>query len=1501
MSDSQQTWVGQKIGGRYPIESLLGRGGMSSVYKGVDPHLKRPVAIKLIHKHLSEREEWVKRFEQEAASVAKLRHPNIVQVYDFDQQHNTYYMVMEYVAGETLDKRLRSLNEANLRMPLGDAIRIMILLCEAVAYAHDQQIIHRDLKPANVMINLLGQPVLMDFGIAKLRGNSNVQTATGTTMGTAAYMSPEQITGQEIDHRSDLYALGVIFYEMLNGVPPYEGESALTVMMKHVNEALPDIRLRNSNLPETIVAVLEKALNKAPNNRFQSGFEMANALRLLLGATDVHTAASYSTGGFTPTTSPVPPVQSHPQPTVQPTTVHSPSQPIVPNTPTRGQTQPEQPSESAAPLEPVGKRPFPLVPVAIGAVVLLGLILGAVFLLPSFLSSPPASVGMNQIPAGTYIVGQGGGGGQFVASQQVTLETYWLDRFEVTNAEFAAYAADAGANPPARWANGAFASGEAEHPVQGVTWDMAQAYCEWAGKRLPTEAEWEVAARGANGFLYPWGNETAVVQLASNGTYAKGGIPANRSPFGIYDMAGNVWEWVDEPYASIPADDRLLRGGAYDFQKDMTYRLQGKPDVATMVATAGFRCAASEVEVVAEDSLVLVSDDFTAPDSGWPTAEEGSALRGYHPPDFYHVQSGEQNHIATAYFGGNYQNISLTTDVFVDSTDSDSGDFRYGVIARRNGNQLYAFTVSPRAGMWQVLKGSEAGIQMLQEGAVAGLKGLSENDRLRVDVAGNTLVFAINGEVVTQLADNSYTSGDIGFWVETFDESRAHIHYDLLEVSQIEALPVAADVVLQDEFTDPASGWPETNEADSLSGYHPPDYYHVQSSRPNHTAVAFLERPFSDFTLETNVFVDSTDSENGDFYYGLGVHQNGANYYALLISPRAGQWQVVEQGDAGKVVLTSGADSSLQGLTASDRLRVDAAGGNLVFSLNGRSVAQLDAVATAQGNVGFVVETLDESRAHIHYDSLTIRNVEQVAGPLPTAVAIAAVDEVAATPVPVVEEAVATPVPVPTVVAPTPEGPLPSSIGMTQVAGGSYLVGNGVNVTLADYWIDSYEVTNAQFAAFMEATGQEAPAYWADENIPAVKADHPVRDVTWDVAEIYCGWATKRLPTEAEWEVAARGPHGWFYPWGNNRGAVTLPTQDTYPVGSLVANRSYFGAFDMAGNVWEWVDEPYSEVAEGNRVIRGGANSFQNDMLARPDGDPANGIMRTNTGIRCASDAVIAAEDSTLLLQDEFADINSGWFQAAQPVDAYFYGYHPTDFYHVQVAAPNDCLTVRHQQSFSNFMAEVRVFIASTDTPDSNFRHGLILRESGNAFYAFTISPRTQVWQVVKGGLDGMTVLAQGTAVTIRGLDVDTEDRLFVTANGPEMHFFVNGELVARVVDNDYSEGNVGFLVETLEETYAHIHFDRISVWALPGSVATPPEQNETQPTDIVNPLCRGTISSDDLLFNFTTYTVVQGDTLSSIAGRHGVPLEAILGANGKTIENPRFISVGQTIIIPQT
>jgi serine/threonine-protein kinase len=254
---------------------------MSSVYRAIDPNLRRTVAVKIIHPHLSDNEEFLRRFEEEAAAVAQLRHPSIIQVYDFNHDDGIYYMVMEYLAGETLLTRLRRLNDAGRRLPYMETVRYMINICEAADYAHKRNMIHRDIKPANIMLDLNGQAILMDFGIAKMLGATQ-HTATGAVMGTALYMSPEQIRSERVDHRTDIYSTGVALFEMVNGRPPFTSDSTMGLMMLHLNQATPDLRKLQPDAPEELVRVVEKAMAKDPGGRYQSAAEMAAGLRKVL-------------------------------------------------------------------------------------------------------------------------------------------------------------------------------------------------------------------------------------------------------------------------------------------------------------------------------------------------------------------------------------------------------------------------------------------------------------------------------------------------------------------------------------------------------------------------------------------------------------------------------------------------------------------------------------------------------------------------------------------------------------------------------------------------------------------------------------------------------------------------------------------------------------------------------------------------------------------------------------------------------------------------------------------------------------------------------------------------------------------------------------------------------------------------------------------------------------------------------------------------------------------
>ncbi|MCB9134557.1 MAG: protein kinase [Anaerolineales bacterium] len=338
---NQPSWIGYSLNNRYKIEQELGAGGMSAVYKATDPNLKRVVAVKLVHPHLSRDPEFVRRFETEAASVAQLRHPNIIQVFDFNHDGDTYYMVMEFVPGETLQDRLKRINAANRKLTLEEVVKYASQICDATDYAHKRGLVHRDIKPANIMLDIHGNAILMDFGIVRIVGGTT-HTATGAVVGTALYMAPEQIRGEHPDHRADIYSLGVMLFEMAGGRPPFNADSAMTIMMMHLNDPVPDIGELNPNVPFGLKTIIHKALEKNPADRYQSAAEMAADLRALLEARP---------GTFTATAAVPPPTQppavtprraNTPPPTPAPRTSAPPTSSGISPRPTHAPTPPKK-------------------------------------------------------------------------------------------------------------------------------------------------------------------------------------------------------------------------------------------------------------------------------------------------------------------------------------------------------------------------------------------------------------------------------------------------------------------------------------------------------------------------------------------------------------------------------------------------------------------------------------------------------------------------------------------------------------------------------------------------------------------------------------------------------------------------------------------------------------------------------------------------------------------------------------------------------------------------------------------------------------------------------------------------------------------------------------------------------------------------------------------------------------------------------------------------------
>ena len=271
--------IGQTLG-KYRITEHLGSGGMSEVYKAYQPGLDRYVAIKVLHSFLAQEEDFLTRFQREAKFAAMLRHPNIIQVYDFDyaEESNSYYMVMEYIDGESLKGRLQRMAKKGEMTALEESVRIVIAIANALDYAHQHGTVHRDVKPANIMFNKDEQPILTDFGIAKMVDVAGL-TASGAMVGTPAYMAPEQGMGQAGDERADIYSLGVILYQLTTGHRPFDADTPLGVALKHINAPLPPPIVVNPNLPRSIEAVTLKALAKDPDNRYQTAKEFATELK----------------------------------------------------------------------------------------------------------------------------------------------------------------------------------------------------------------------------------------------------------------------------------------------------------------------------------------------------------------------------------------------------------------------------------------------------------------------------------------------------------------------------------------------------------------------------------------------------------------------------------------------------------------------------------------------------------------------------------------------------------------------------------------------------------------------------------------------------------------------------------------------------------------------------------------------------------------------------------------------------------------------------------------------------------------------------------------------------------------------------------------------------------------------------------------------------------------------------------------------------------------------
>ncbi|MCH9686194.1 MAG: SUMF1/EgtB/PvdO family nonheme iron enzyme [Deltaproteobacteria bacterium] len=637
---------------RYALTRLLGVGGMGEVYLGIHRTIEKEVAVKVLAYQHRHDPSLNGRFLEEAKAASKIRHDHVVDITDFGHSpQGCSYFVMEYLQGEDLAATLS--REGPL--PWTRARHLVLQLLSALQAAHDLGIVHRDIKPANCLRSKKRDDPdfikVLDFGIARVSGPTSDGprlTKAGTIMGTAEYMAPEQARADEVDARTDLYAVGVMLFEMLTGTLPFAGKAPVEILSKHLfhEPPRPSEIASNNAFPPEFDNIILRALAKDPAERWSSAEHMAEAIEAVDARADSKLAK-----------------------TMMATAAHG--APGLPSGPMQySTTEPPGPQTNPAAAAAAATGPQPI-PSSRGRLDILGAGLAVVAvggLLwwatrdgddPAESTSKAAAVatacpeGMVQIDGGTFFMGSDDVDTPALQgarpSHKVEVATYCMATHETTVDQFHECSDQGQCRRPFkedRYPNDSDdrraalsllcnegVEGRGNHPVNCITWKQAKDYCEFRGQRLPTEAEWEFAARGSDGRVFPWGdpapthehgnlcNAECVKWRASKGlpeygalsttddgfpgTAPVGSFPAGTTQHGLLDIVGNVFEWTADryaPYEGSPADapsggGKVIRGGAFNsYQATFANPALRYEQVGTAhTQSIGFRCAADPV------------------------------------------------------------------------------------------------------------------------------------------------------------------------------------------------------------------------------------------------------------------------------------------------------------------------------------------------------------------------------------------------------------------------------------------------------------------------------------------------------------------------------------------------------------------------------------------------------------------------------------------------------------------------------------------------------------------------------------------------------------------------------------------------------------------------------------------------------------------------------------------------------------------------------------------
>jgi serine/threonine-protein kinase len=546
--------IGQTVSD-YEILDVLGKGGMGRVYRVRNVISGRIEAMKVLLADFANEPEVGERFGSEIRTLARLDHPNIAKLLTAFRVENEVVMLLEFVEGFTLTDRAKQ----GLIPPPELQNYISQTLC-ALAYAHQNGVVHRDIKPSNIMVTPQGVVKLMDFGIAKSQAD-NLETRAGITMGSVSYMSPEQVRGTAVDARSDVYSMGIVLYELAVGRRPFESESTWAVLESQLNQMPAAPIEANPAISPALNDIILRALQKDPAQRFQS----ADEFRMHLDALRDGTQLPNTTLGYSPADGTV--LRGSPdQPALRT------GQSIVRNEPVAGATSAQVLPEPVVTPAPPTRGYTGLIAGAIVLVLVLAAVAGYLWWskknAPSTAANatPPAASTSTQrtaqtpanLPTQVHLASGDMvlvGGGEAHLGQNRTLtpvSSFYIDKTEVPLGVYRQFCKEKSIDPPP-----GMADVSPDMPVTNVTYYEASQFASWAGKRLPTANEWELAARGLNGLSFPWGDtfKPGLANLKDGGSghlmpidaYANGA-----SPFGALNMLGNALELVDTECSAPP-------------------------------------------------------------------------------------------------------------------------------------------------------------------------------------------------------------------------------------------------------------------------------------------------------------------------------------------------------------------------------------------------------------------------------------------------------------------------------------------------------------------------------------------------------------------------------------------------------------------------------------------------------------------------------------------------------------------------------------------------------------------------------------------------------------------------------------------------------------------------------------------------------------------------------------------------------------------------------------